>query len=60
VVADGGLRFQPIRVGATGLDGRVQVLEGVSAGDRVVVHAESELSARSRIRIVDSLPERAR
>src|SRR5690606_22469082 len=29
VVADGGIRFQPVRIGAAGLDGRVLVDEGL-------------------------------
>lgn len=37
-LADGSrLRFAPLRLGQTGLDGRVQVLEGLQAGDPVVM-----------------------
>lgn len=49
------LRFAPVRLGAASLDGRVLVLEGVKAGDRVVVYSEKELAEHSRIRVVDSL-----
>jgi hypothetical protein len=31
------------------------VLEGLRAGDRVVVHSEKPLDARSRIRVVDQV-----
>ncbi len=48
-------RFVPVRVGQSGLDGRVQVLEGLAAGDRVVVYSERELSAGNRIEIVDAI-----
>jgi HlyD family secretion protein len=49
------LRFAPIKRGASGLDGRVQVLEGVAAGVSVVVFSERELAADSRFKVVDSL-----
>lgn len=52
---EGALRFVPVRVGSAGLDGRVQLLDGLQAGDRVVVHSESELASGSRISIVDSI-----
>lgn len=55
-IDDGSLRFVPVRVGQGSLDGRVQVLEGLAAGSSVVVHSEKELSAASRIRVVESLP----
>lgn len=50
-----GLRFAPLRLGQTGLDGRVQVLGGLQAGDPVVVYSEKELTAGSRIQVVDAL-----
>jgi HlyD family secretion protein len=49
------LRFVALRVGAVSLDGQVQVLEGLRAGDEVVVHSERELRDGSRITVVDSL-----
>ena len=51
----GGLRFAPVRIGQTSLDGQAQVLEGLKAGDEVVVYSEKELSADSRIKVVDAL-----
>ncbi|MDZ4165027.1 MAG: efflux RND transporter periplasmic adaptor subunit [Smithellaceae bacterium] len=51
------LKFAPVRVGASDLDGRVQILEGLKAGDRVVVYSQRELQERSRIKIVDRLTE---
>ena len=55
-VADAaGLRFAPVRLGRSGLDGRVEVLAGLRAGDPVVLHSERELSARSRIKVVDAI-----
>jgi HlyD family secretion protein len=56
---DGGkLRFAPVRIGQTSLDGQVQVLEGLKAGDEVVVYSEKELTADSRTNVVDTLTGR--
>ena len=49
------LRFAPVRLGATDLDGRVQVLEGLKADERVVVYSQRALQARSRIKVVERL-----
>ena len=50
-----GLRFAPVRLGPASLDGRVQILEGLQAGDPVVVYSEKELAATSRVKVVASL-----
>lgn len=55
ILNEGRLRFAPLRIGQSSLDGQVQVLEGVAAGQTVVVHSEKELGARSRIQVVESL-----
>ena len=47
--------FTPVRVGPASLDGQVQVLEGLKAGDEVVVYSEKALTAGSRIKVVDQL-----
>lgn len=52
---NGELRFVTVRQGLASLDGRVLVQGELKAGDQVVVFSEKELSAGSRIRIVDSL-----
>ena len=44
-----------MRIGQGSLDGQVQVLEGLKAGDEVVVYSEKELTADSRIKVVDTL-----
>jgi HlyD family secretion protein len=53
--ADGHLRFALVKTGAEGLDGRVQILEGLRAGDQVVVYSERNLEDDSRITVVPSL-----
>jgi HlyD family secretion protein len=50
-----GPRFAPVRTGQAGLDGQVQVLHGVAAGDQVVLHSEKALAPGSRVRVVDAL-----
>lgn len=56
LIDDGGLRFAPVKTGAADLDGRVQVLEGLKAGERVVVYSQRSLNAKSRVKIVERLP----
>ena len=55
LIDDDALAFQPVRLGTTDLDGRVQVLEGLEGGEQVVVYSHKELGARSRIQIVERL-----
>jgi len=52
---DGHLRFAPVKTGAEGLDGKVQIVEGLKAGDEVVVYSERELKDDSRIEVVNAL-----
>ena len=47
--------FTPLRLGASSLGGQVQVLEGLKAGDEVVVYSQKALSSESRVQVVDSL-----
>jgi HlyD family secretion protein len=44
-----------LRLGQTSLDGQVQVLEGLKAGEQVVVYSEKEIDTNSRIEVVKSL-----
>lgn len=52
---DDSLSFTPVTLGRSDLDGRVQILDGIKAGDRVIVHGEKALTAQSRIDIVAQL-----
>lgn len=54
-LVDGGLAFAPLSLGRSDLEGRVQVLKGVTAGDQVIVYSEKALSAKSRIHVVERL-----
>ena len=55
-IEDGDLKFAPIRIGATDLDGNVQVVEGLKAGQKVVLYSQHALKASSRIKIVQQIP----
>lgn len=55
VYEQGALRFAEVELGRSSLDGKVLVLAGLQAGQRVVVHSEKEVQAGSRIQVVESL-----
>jgi len=54
-VMDGDLRFTQVKLGASDLDGRVQLREGLKNGDQVVVYSEKALTTRSRIHVVEHI-----
>lgn len=47
--------FAPVTLGAHSLDGQVQVLQGLSQGDEVVVYSQKALAPGVRIQVVDAL-----
>ncbi len=55
-IQDGRPVFAPIRVGAADARGMVQVLDGLRAGDPIIVHSASPLTARSRVRNTGPAP----
>ena len=55
VVQDERPAFAKVTLGENSLDGRVQVLDGLHAGDAVVVHGEKELADGARITVVERL-----
>ena len=52
---DGGLQFTAVKLAAGGMDGSVQIIGGLSKGERVVVYSEKELKADSAIKVVTAL-----
>jgi RND family efflux transporter MFP subunit len=50
------LHFTPVSLGIADLEGRVQIQEGLKAGDRIVAYSENTLNEHSRIHIVDHIP----
>jgi len=47
--------FAPVRMGASSLDGQVQILEGLKPGDEIVVYSQKALNAGSRVQVVETL-----
>jgi HlyD family secretion protein len=45
----------PVRLGASSLDGQVQVLDGLKAGDTIVVYSQKALPPNARVKVVDAL-----
>ena len=54
-MAQGKPEFVAVRLGASDLDGSVQVLEGLEPGDTVVVYSQKALSKDTRVQVVDAL-----
>lgn len=49
------LQWLPVRVGQHGLDGQVQVLEGLKEGQQIVVYSAKALTETTRVKAVSSL-----
>ena len=49
------LDYVPIRLGASDLDGQVQVLNGLKSGDIVVVYSQKALKDDTRTKVVETL-----
>ena len=47
--------FTPVKAGAASLDGQVQVLEGLKAGDEIVVYSQKPIEPGSRLQVVDAI-----
>lgn len=56
---EGKPAFTPVRLGVSSLDGRVQVLDGLKAGDSVVVYSQKALTEGARVQVVDALVKSA-
>lgn len=54
-IVDGDLRFSPVKLGVSDLNGYVQVLDGLKNGDQVVTYSEKALTAHSRIHVVNRI-----
>lgn len=55
-IIDGDLSFASVKLGASDLNGFVQVLEGLKEGDQVVIYSQKQLTSKSRIKVVDHIP----
>ena len=47
--------FSPVKLGRADLSGHVQVLDGLKAGDAIVLFSEKALTERSRVNVVERL-----
>lgn len=56
LIRDGSPHFAPVKLGTADLDGRVQVLDGVAAGEQVVLYRHRAIDGNSRIKIVERVP----
>ena len=55
-VRDGALEYTPVVLGASDLEGSVQVKEGLKVADRLVIYSANALTERSRIHVVEKIP----
>jgi HlyD family secretion protein len=55
VLRKDALQFTALRLGQISLDGEVQVLDGLKAGEQVVVYSEKDIDAATRFEVVKSL-----
>jgi HlyD family secretion protein len=51
----GRVAFRSVKLGITTLDGRSQIIEGLDAGDEVVVHSEQALKPEARVKVVPAI-----
>jgi HlyD family secretion protein len=58
-LVNGEPEFAPVQLGANSLDGRVQILRGLTQDDTVVVYSEKALKAGARTKVVDALAKPA-
>lgn len=55
VLQDGRARFKPVHTGISTLDGRTQILDGVSDSDEVVVYSQQAIKADSKLKVVSEV-----
>lgn len=51
----GAAHFVAVKPGTASLGGQVEILKGLNEGDEVIVHSEKEITADSRLKVVESL-----
>lgn len=56
LIRDGAPHFAPVKLGTADLNGLVQILDGVQAGEQVVLYRHRAIDAGSRIKIVERVP----
>ena len=51
----GAAHFVVVKPGKASLGGQVEIVDGLGEGDQVIVHSEREITADSRLKVVESL-----
>ncbi len=54
-MVDGDIVFTPVQVGASSLNGEVQILQGLKAGDEVVVYSQRALDEGTKVDVVEAI-----
>jgi len=55
VLQDGKVAFKPVKIGLATMDGRTQILEGLSEGDAVIVYSQQVLREGLKVKVVSEL-----
>ena len=55
LLAQETLRFAPVKTGATDLQGLVQIVQGLSGGEQLVVYSRKALTANTRVTVVQHI-----
>lgn len=54
-ITEGSATFRPITTGPASLDGQIQVLSGLKAGESVIVHSSRPLAQDLKVKVADNL-----
>jgi HlyD family secretion protein len=52
------VQFKAVKAGLSTMAGRTQILEGLSAGDEVIVYSQQALSPGLKVKVVDEIVRR--
>ncbi len=58
VLQDGKVAFKPVKIGLATMDGRIQILDGLSDDDEVIVYSQQALRADLKVKVVPELVQR--
>ena len=55
VLQDGRVAFKPVKIGLSTMEGRTQILDGLSDGDEVIVYSQQALREGLKVKVVSAL-----
>ena len=55
VLQDGRAKFRPVKIGISTLDGRAQILDGISDTDEVIVYSQKEIKEDLKLKVVSKI-----